>query len=161
MTRTALYRHFDADGSLLYVGVSSSTQERLYHHNCQSGWASEIASITLEHFDNRKEAIAAERVAIATESPRHNTAWKAAPEKADVNAIVAILTVDAMCDALGVGRHAVRYTRSAGSFPGNWYGTLLPMCKSAGIPCPLSAFNWKATAKQVSTDKPKLQGDAA
>lgn len=149
MNRTALYRHFDAGGALLYVGISSSLTDRMHQHTCQSSWFGEIATVTVQHFDDRNDAVAAERVAIATEKPLHNKAWNSAGGKAQVNEIVAVLTVDAMCAALGVGTHAVRYTRFTGAFPGNWYGTLLSMCEAAEIPCPMEAFTWKAAAASV------------
>jgi len=152
MSRTALYRQRDAAGYLLYVGVSCSPADRMHQHASQSHWAGEIATVSVEYFPTRDEALAAERSAIACERPRHNTAWNVSDDKAEVNTIVATLTADAMCAALGVGRHAVRYARFTGTFPGNWYGTLLPMCMAAGIECPLTAFTWK-TPKSTPTEQ--------
>jgi hypothetical protein len=147
MIRTALYRHFAADGALLYVGISAFPTERAHQHNCRAHWATSIARIEVDHFDTREDAIAAERLAIATERPLHNVAWNQTGQKAEVNGIVAALTADAMCEALGVGFHAIRYARNAGTFPGNWYGTLLAMCDERGIDCPLDLFTWKTAAQ--------------
>jgi len=72
--QTQLYRHFDADGKLLYVGISLSAAHRLSQHNGQSEWASKIASMTVETLASREEALAAERVAIKTEKPAWNKA---------------------------------------------------------------------------------------
>ena len=152
MNACALYRCFDADRRLLYVGVSSSPTDRMHQHVSQSPWAGEIASVEIERHDARDAALAAERVAIATENPVHNKAWNAGDARADVNRIAAVLSPDAMCDALGVGKHAVRYARFTGTFPGNWYGTLLPMCDAAGIDCPLSAFTWKTAKSSEKTE---------
>ncbi len=72
MMQTALYRHFDAAGRLLYVGISLSVLTRLSQHMAASSWADEIASMTVARFATRDEAHAAEREAIRTENPLHN-----------------------------------------------------------------------------------------
>lgn len=70
--RCCLYRHFDKDGALLYVGVSLSAIQRLSQHREASHWSGDIASVKVEWFADRKEAITAERAAITSENPRHN-----------------------------------------------------------------------------------------
>jgi hypothetical protein len=72
--RTALYRHWNAEGELLYVGISLSAVERLSAHAREAGWAGLIAHVTVEWFDTRLEAMAAEKRAILDERPKHNTA---------------------------------------------------------------------------------------
>jgi predicted GIY-YIG superfamily endonuclease len=69
---TCLYRHFDKEGALLYVGVSLSAVQRLSQHRDGSHWFAEIATVKIEPFKDRKEALAAEREAILKENPRHN-----------------------------------------------------------------------------------------
>ncbi len=73
---TALYRHFDAEGLLLYVGVSLRPLGRLCEHRDSSHWVRSIARVTMEWFDSRPEALAAELRAIQTEGPAHNIAGK-------------------------------------------------------------------------------------
>lgn len=68
----SLYRHFDKDGNLLYVGVSINHLARLLQHRVNAHWFKDIATITVEHFETRKECMRAERVAIVTENPAHN-----------------------------------------------------------------------------------------
>jgi hypothetical protein len=70
--RTALYRHFNAAGDLLYIGISLSAVERLSAHMATSKWAGEIATVKIEYFDNRGLALNAERVAIISEKPIFN-----------------------------------------------------------------------------------------
>ncbi len=70
-----LYRHIDAGGSLLYVGVTSDTERRLYQHKLYSPWAEDIADIKVECFPTREDALAAERKAIETERPRFNSTY--------------------------------------------------------------------------------------
>jgi hypothetical protein len=69
--RTQLYRHFDADDRLLYVGISISAVIRLYEHR-SSSWFYKIAKITIETFDTRQRAVEAERRAIVEERPSYN-----------------------------------------------------------------------------------------
>jgi predicted GIY-YIG superfamily endonuclease len=68
----ALYRHFNVDGELLYVGISVSSLVRLTKHRHASSWFSEIAVVKIEHFPNRPDALKAEAKAIREERPRHN-----------------------------------------------------------------------------------------
>ena len=69
--QTALYRHFDAAGRLLYVGISLSAVARASQHRDQP-WFMEMATMTTEWLSSREEAHAAERAAIRDEKPVHN-----------------------------------------------------------------------------------------
>lgn len=70
--RTALYRLFDTDDRLLYVGISSNPKERLKAHAADKPWWPEVASREIEWFPSREQAAAAEVAAIRTEQPIHN-----------------------------------------------------------------------------------------
>jgi len=70
--KTVLYRHFDANGTLLYVGISNSALKRLDKHKVNSHWAMDIARIELMWLDSKEEALSAERKAIQNESPLYN-----------------------------------------------------------------------------------------
>jgi len=70
--KTNLYRHFDADGKLLYVGISLSAISRLGQHQDHSHWFGSIARVEIVSFPSRADAIAAEREAIKNEKPLHN-----------------------------------------------------------------------------------------
>jgi len=69
---TTLYRLYDASGQLLYLGITSSPTGRFTTHACEKVWWDEIATIRLEHYETRKEALAAESAAIVVEAPLHN-----------------------------------------------------------------------------------------
>ena len=73
---TQLYRHFDKNNNLLYVGISLSTFNRLSQHKDHSGWFYGITNVTIEHFPTREEALAAERKAIKSEAPKFNIAMR-------------------------------------------------------------------------------------
>jgi hypothetical protein len=72
--KTALYRHFDAQGVLLYVGISLSAVHRLEQHKRSAGWFGEIARVDVEWHETRAEALTAEAIAIAKEEPSWNVA---------------------------------------------------------------------------------------
>jgi excinuclease UvrABC nuclease subunit len=74
---TELYRHFGEDGSLLYVGVSLSTLQRLGQHKDHSTWFKKIRRVEIQQFDSREAALAAEREAILAEKPYYNIHHKA------------------------------------------------------------------------------------
>lgn len=78
--RTALYRHYDADAVLLYVGIANDPALRFKAHAHQSVWTQFAARHEGEWFASREEAEAAERVAIREESPLFNKAH-AAPDR--------------------------------------------------------------------------------
>ncbi len=82
--QTELYRHYDSDGDLLYVGVSLSTVQRLMHHRGVSKWFDQIARIDIERFATRGEALDAERRAIRDESPIYNRAHRAPKSEAQI-----------------------------------------------------------------------------
>lgn len=69
---TTLYRFYDEDGALLYVGVTLQPKERIQGHRSTSAWWDVAASARMERFPTRREALDAEQRAIATEAPLHN-----------------------------------------------------------------------------------------
>jgi predicted GIY-YIG superfamily endonuclease len=78
-TTTDLYRYFDAEGRLLYVGISFSAVARASQHRSEKGWWPDVATMTVERHDTRAEALAAEAIAIRTEKPLHNVIGNTAP----------------------------------------------------------------------------------
>ena len=71
-TRHELYRHFDADNNLLYVGISKSAIARLSQHSLTGHWYDSICRVTIERFNSREELEQAEKRAIKNESPKYN-----------------------------------------------------------------------------------------
>jgi predicted GIY-YIG superfamily endonuclease len=80
-TATALYRHYDKNNHLLYVGISLNPLKRLTEHKSSASakWVTAIAHITVEWFPSLSLAETAERLAIQTEGPTYNRAWSWAP----------------------------------------------------------------------------------
>jgi predicted GIY-YIG superfamily endonuclease len=71
-----LYRHFDKDGNLLYIGISVSVLHRISQHKRNSKWFAEICNITIQRFTLRRLAEEAEKLAIENEKPLHNKIYK-------------------------------------------------------------------------------------
>lgn len=71
---TALYRMFDADGRLLYIGQSQQMALRMRAHDRHSWWFPFVTDLTVEWLPTRDAAMVAEALAIKEESPRYNAA---------------------------------------------------------------------------------------
>lgn len=121
--RTALYRHYDADGRLLYVGIAGSLTRRDKQHRDHSAWFASVARTETEWLSSRDDALAAERRAIATEHPLHNQANAIRPanpnerQGAFGDALIAHmartgLSVAAICEASGVSRDVLMKLRT-------------------------------------------------
>ena len=68
---TCVYRFYDAEGVLLYVGLTMRFKERLSAHKRRDWWHL-VSRCDVEWFDGREPAKTAEREAIATEDPTYN-----------------------------------------------------------------------------------------
>lgn len=68
----ALYRFHDADGRLLYVGITLNPANRWRDHKRDKDWWHEVDTITIEKFESRGAALLAERQAIISERPAYN-----------------------------------------------------------------------------------------
>lgn len=78
---TTLYRLFNADNQLLYIGIADHWPRRINDHAHDKPWWPEVATTTVEHFPNRETAVAAETQAIRTEHPRHNVTHNTKPPR--------------------------------------------------------------------------------
>jgi predicted GIY-YIG superfamily endonuclease len=67
-----LYRHYQPDGDLVYVGITLSILDRTDTHLQDARWRKLICLIVIEPFATREEALQAERIAIRNEYPKHN-----------------------------------------------------------------------------------------
>lgn len=69
---SAVYRIFNAEGELLYVGCTRSMPQRWRCHARTQPWWSEVASWANQWYVTRAEALLIEECAIRTENPRYN-----------------------------------------------------------------------------------------
>lgn len=76
-----LYRLYDADTNLLYVGISGSAIRRAAQHARQKSWWDQVASIDIVHLGvaNRDQAEAIEEAVIRHERPRYNVTHNQPP----------------------------------------------------------------------------------
>lgn len=70
--RTTLYRLYDANGQLLYVGVTGNPRKRFGDHRRNKDWWGDVSTRSLEWFDTEAQALEMEIRAITTEAPKYN-----------------------------------------------------------------------------------------
>lgn len=70
--KTALYRLYDANGRLLYVGITDNPKIRFEDHRTYKHWWHMVDDETVEWFDTRRDAALTEAQAILEEKPAYN-----------------------------------------------------------------------------------------
>lgn len=80
--KTTVYRYYDSDGRLLYIGVTKNLIGRQEDHNQTRPWWPEVASASFIHFDTRQEALDHETAMIGIQWPKYNKAGPVLPEQA-------------------------------------------------------------------------------
>jgi hypothetical protein len=61
-----LYRHYDRDGVLLYIGITNKIAWRLLAHERNAGWWRQVRTVTIsDPYPTREAALAAEPAGIA------------------------------------------------------------------------------------------------
>lgn len=73
---TALYRLYDADDNLLYLGISFDPDSRLKEHQNEKHWAHLVVRRTVDWYSSRPNALSAEAAATAVEKPLHDSSWR-------------------------------------------------------------------------------------
>lgn len=117
---TTLYRLFDADGALLYIGIAGNPGRRFGQHGTNKTWWSQVATITLEHHPTRDAADAAERAAILAEQPLHNVAHHPVRVVGVVRrngpypTIVEAMTIDDVAEYTGTKRATIAHFHKQG-----------------------------------------------
>lgn len=76
---TFLYRYFDEDDELLYIGITDNLADRTHEHAWSSSWMDFAVRSTIERYKTRKEAEELEVQAIRSERPLFNMAHNDAP----------------------------------------------------------------------------------
>lgn len=71
---TAVYRFYDDQDRLLYVGITCNLTARLRDHEASAPWWADHRAATVNWQDNRAIAVAEERFAIQNEKPIYNVA---------------------------------------------------------------------------------------
>lgn len=77
--RTALYRLFDSEGRLLYVGITFNPRNRWAGHSATKSWWKQVVRREVEWHETRRAAESAEATAILAERPLYNVAGAEEP----------------------------------------------------------------------------------
>src|SRR5690242_14803913 len=75
--RTALYRLYDAEDNLLYIGIAATPEQRWSTHASNKRWWPSVAGKVVEWHPTRAGAAAAEIAAVQDENPRYNVDYSA------------------------------------------------------------------------------------
>lgn len=70
--QAAVYRLYDTEDQLLYVGLTANPSKRWTEHATSKSWWGQVARKDIEWFDSRADAARAELTAIEEEEPLHN-----------------------------------------------------------------------------------------
>jgi hypothetical protein len=103
--RCALYRHYDDQDVLLYVGISATPVDRTNAHARGSEWAAYAERAEAQWFNNRESAEAAEREAIRTEVPIFNRAGAVGNVDQRIEMYVRAREAQSTADALATYEH--------------------------------------------------------
>jgi len=68
---TYVYRLYDAEDRLLYIGLTMGTERRFEKHRRRPWWK-DVTRTDIQVHPDRESAKSAERVALNTENPMHN-----------------------------------------------------------------------------------------
>ena len=74
-----VYKHYDKDGRLLYVGATGEVLKRTSLHQSSSAWFESVANIVIEKFEYKSQALDYERKVIFNEKPLYNVKIPANP----------------------------------------------------------------------------------
>jgi hypothetical protein len=76
-TPTSVYRYLDADGVLIYVGITNRGVQRQAEHVAHSKWWRFVHAQDVEHYDDRETAERRERYLIEKHQPPFNVTHNA------------------------------------------------------------------------------------
>lgn len=126
-----LYRCFDADDRLLYIGATYNLERRTKAHAHRSPWWPQVARVTSESFEFRWQAMTAERAAIVNEKPLHNrrTHYRSEPTAVDSSPECLTYSVAQAAQVAGMNETSVRRLIARGEFPAMRFGDRLVVPK--------------------------------
>lgn len=84
METYTLYRFFNEENELLYVGISMDFWNRFKNHQNRKSWWREVAFAKVAHLDDVNAATHAEKVAIAEERPIYNVSRPRVDRQSDL-----------------------------------------------------------------------------
>jgi hypothetical protein len=88
-----VYRMFDENDELLYVGHSKTALRRMADHLQDKTWIDNVVNVTFDHYPSVEQAKAAELQAIKDEFPLHNVVGTCDPMYRDPSDLIALLNL--------------------------------------------------------------------
>jgi excinuclease UvrABC nuclease subunit len=82
--RTALYRLYDAEDRLIYVGITSNPKARWAAHSRDKHWWPEVARKSVEWFETRKSAGRIEKIEVEEERPLYNKVFNGTERRTEL-----------------------------------------------------------------------------
>lgn len=76
-----VYRFFDKNDKLLWVGCSSDVKRRIEEHKRIRPWMHETVRVTTEPYETYEDGRSAEARAVEAEKPKYNRFLKKAPSR--------------------------------------------------------------------------------
>lgn len=158
----AVYRHFDAAGALLYVGVAKDLNARTKQHKANSPWFTRVTDTRVEFANSRNHALALEAVAIRYERPLYNkppgVRGRTGPIECDpnltsVHSVTEKVPHSAICKRFGVKERSIRLARERGVFPASWYKGMEELCAKYGAEFSDHLFNMKSPIDATATKR--------
>ena len=148
--KTALYRHFDADGTLLYVGISNTVFQRTATHLHTAEWAAQIDTIKVQWFDTRDEAAQVEAEAVVSERPLFNRMFSVTASGASITDLINEWpTRKMLAEACGASNVAVHRWAERNSLPAEWQQSVIQACQERGMNWVTAAWIVAAQARQA------------
>jgi predicted DNA-binding transcriptional regulator AlpA/predicted GIY-YIG superfamily endonuclease len=119
---TYVYRAYDIDDQLLYVGMSDQPAKRIRTHQLNGArWADQLARVDLKYYADRESAALAESAAIVTERPRHNITGLSRPKARSVipthEVVDPLVDLDWLAAYLGKPKKTIYSWRLRGTGP--------------------------------------------
>lgn len=114
---TAVYRIFDGDDVLLYVGMSVSPETRFADHRTCKSWMQQASRYEISWFSSRETAEAEEQRAIAQERPLHNTVHVPRAARPVVLSVPGTYTMAEMAERFDVSKTTIRAAVRSAGFP--------------------------------------------
>lgn len=141
MTRTAIYRHFDADGTLLYVGITDGLSRRGKQHAKGAAWVGDVSTSTAQWFPDRDAALLAEADAIRADRPLHNRIH-AVNGRDDVREFVAKVGRSNLAKAGHISNQSISRAITENQMPPSWYIVATELATRQGVDVPTGLFRW-------------------
>lgn len=112
-----LYRLYDADDQLLYIGRTNNLKHRFNQHSGAQPWWGDVARSAVETQPDLDALKAAEKAAILAEKPKHNIVYNGRVLTAGADPIPAWITINPRVSAAADEIHVQCRTNQIANYP--------------------------------------------